>query len=46
MEWSVKEPVERQFQVRVILPATARPLQARLEVREGQEAEVRTSTQM
>ena len=42
VEWSLDEPVERQFNVRVILPATARPLQARLEVREGQEAEVST----
>ena len=41
MEWSLDEPVERQFHVKVILPATARPVQARLEVREGQEAEVR-----
>ena len=42
VEWSLDEPVERQFHVRVILPATARPIQARLEVREGQEAEVST----
>ena len=41
VEWSLDEPVERQFHVKVILPATARPVQARLEVREGQEAEVR-----
>ena len=40
VEWSVEEPVERQFDVSVIIPATARPLSARLEVREGQEAEV------
>ena len=36
----MEEPVERQFDVSVIIPATARPLSARLEVREGQEAEV------
>ena len=43
VEWSVEEPVEREFQVSVIIPASARPLQARVEVREGHEAEVRPS---
>ena len=31
------------FQVRVIIPATARPRQHRLEVKEGHKAEVSTS---